>query len=331
MQRNRIMLESDTSHKQELEDTYKEICSATDKNRAEIYQRFSDISRKNYNNLGRFLKSIKLNNDACIFEIYEALSEECDVFAELFDSELERLLILAQNEPNNRYIYTAIDAYSFISDSNNKYLVNQILQKFKSSSNSQHAQIRRISVWMLGEFSDETDNDIINILSNKLSYDPDWQVRFMASECLKDIDSNNLKYKLSMKDKFRVFLSGGNAYDYTGSSWNESTDINVNPVLNLFYYFLVFSGLLIGVILYLLFDLPGKMVWPAAVGFTLTLLLPYTFALIRRRTFKLAWKEVICYSAAFDNNPERMQKKIFVIWISLIILVDLIAAYELLL
>jgi len=189
-----------------LKDIYTDICSATSENRNEIYRHFRVIAKNNRKDLEELTSSITLNEDSCLFEIYEALSEDSLEYERFYIAELERLLQMAENEPNNLNIYETLEAYSFIAVKNIASLNSAIKAHLKNVMNSSHTPIRRISTWMLGEFIDKNSKEEIALLYEKLTNDTDWRVRNMASISLKDIFPGNPNYDLKIVDKIKTYV-----------------------------------------------------------------------------------------------------------------------------
>ena len=196
-----------------FQDIYNEICTIEDEHRDDVYKRFLKLAKNNKNQLKEFLTNIPLDEEACLFEIYEALSEDDIEFNDLFLTEIKRLLNIAEKEPKNNNIYNTLESYSYVAGNGHASLNKEIIKILKSSMKSKHDEIRRFATWLIGDFVKDDFDEIIDLLKQKLMFDEDWRVRYLAFISLEELDTLS-NYKLNFLDKIRVWFAGDKARDY---------------------------------------------------------------------------------------------------------------------
>jgi hypothetical protein len=197
-----------------LDDIYLEICNAYETNRQQIYERFIVEASRDKGRLSELLSSIPLDDNAHLFELYEAMSLDCDEFQQCLYNELTRLMKIANEDPINSVIFNSMEAYAFVISKENTHLNTKIKNVFISGLNSREASIRRFSIWMLGDFL-KLNGDVETLLFDKLKFDLDWRARIIASINLLELCPKNPAYKLSFVDKVRTVFFKNEAFNFT--------------------------------------------------------------------------------------------------------------------
>jgi len=87
--------------------------------------------------------------------------------------------------------------------------------------------------------------------------------------------------------------------------------------------------LILGVYLYSFLNIESTYAWPAAIGFTSSVLFPLTYARFKFGSLSKFWELMSKYSQKHDGFSILAQKIIYVLWLTFIVLIDMYALYQL--
>lgn len=87
--------------------------------------------------------------------------------------------------------------------------------------------------------------------------------------------------------------------------------------------------LIFGVYLYSLLNIENTYAWPAAIGFTSSVLIPLIYARYKFGSLAKFWELMSKYSQKHDGFSILAQKIIYALWLAFIVFIDLYALYQL--
>jgi hypothetical protein len=153
----------------------------------------------------RFLATVPLNRDCMLFEIYEVLLQEPARHATVLLDELKRMLVQANEEPRNPALYRQLDAFALIKDPQLRRCAAAVLC---DALRSPRAQVRRFAAELAGDIADNP-SELQALLRGAVALDPDWRVRLLAYESLRDLSAETPLRSGAMHEETLSLRPGG--------------------------------------------------------------------------------------------------------------------------
>lgn len=184
----------------EFENTIAELVDSSDAERNKTYERMREFASEQPDQFKQFLSEFPLNDHSALFEVYEALGNNGEIFDQLIISEVERLLNASSNSTTRNYPSLALGGFYTVTDSKTKRKIqNTILEYYDSEFINTRRSV--ISLIVGSNLFIDDNNKASSLLLNKvreLTADSDWRVRVLASEFLDQ--------KVSIADTIRAKL-----------------------------------------------------------------------------------------------------------------------------
>lgn len=99
-------------------------------------------------------------------------------------------------------------------------------------------------------------------------------------------------------------------------------------LISLCHFLLFLSGLLVGIAIYNLVEVPNNQIWPLTIGGILSIGLPVSFGFIRKKTLSEAFKELAGSSSKLGQGGYKSNIVALWIWTSLVLFTICGAIYE---
>ncbi len=169
--------------------------------RAAILRRAAGAGRSDF--IG-FVRSIPLEQDNSLFEIYETLAGDPDAWAPFLLEEMDRIFFRAKSAADPARVLAPLEALAFFRHAGGGSLPAQIGARLAEEFESPNVPVRRRAAWLVGEFMDGADGDIVARLRRLLVSDPDWRVRHFADAALTSAGRLPENYRRPVLDRLRA-------------------------------------------------------------------------------------------------------------------------------
>lgn len=177
----------------------------SEETRSQLQKKLLEYAQSNVTAFIEQVRSIDLQ-DRVLFEVFTTLSGQPDLWMDFILEEIQRICKYVESGNDHRIPLSTLDGLAFWASCNQK-LKDQILAVLLNCINSQNISIRRISLFLIGDFMLEEPSEVSDHLTRILQSDADWRVRNFARWALKDNDLLPNGYKQPLIDRLRRKLS----------------------------------------------------------------------------------------------------------------------------
>lgn len=156
------------------------LAKSSDQERSEIYKHIRKLAVEHPEKFRSLLSEFPLNEDSALFEIFEALGENCIEFTTLIISEINRLLEASKNPDTRVYPFIALGGFHKVND---PQVRREIESNVLGYTESNFINTRRTVINLI--IDQKYENSILlREKMEKLSNDSDWKVRVLARKYL---------------------------------------------------------------------------------------------------------------------------------------------------
>ena len=163
-----------------------------------------------------FLRTVEFDEDCGLQEVYLTLADEAKSHVGLLLAELDRLFLVAEQHPHNRWVFDQIMAFEFIEG--HGALGRGIVAAIRKALQSPVTQVRRCAAALAAGFLPESTSELASRLRAVHSGDADWRVRALAYSSLSQAQASDETLELperSFGDRVRWLFVGASVRDFS--------------------------------------------------------------------------------------------------------------------
>lgn len=153
-----------------------------------------------------FVRSIPLDEDNSLFEIYETLAGDPDAWGPFILEEMDRIFFRAKSAADPARVLAPLEALAFFGHAGGGSLAARIGARLAEELESPNVAVRRKAAWLAGDFLDDADAGTVAHLCRRLVSDPDWRVRHFADVALTAAGRLPDGYRRPALDRLRAKL-----------------------------------------------------------------------------------------------------------------------------
>ena len=163
-----------------------------------------------------FLRTVEFDEACGLGDVYLTLADEAKSHVGLLLAELDRLFLVAEQRPHNRWVFDQLMAFEFIEGHGalERGIVAAILEALQSPV----TQVRRCAAALaVGSLSESTP-ELASRLRAVHSSDADWRVRALAHWSLSQAQASDEALELperSFGDRLRCLFVGASVRDFS--------------------------------------------------------------------------------------------------------------------